>query len=170
MKKQVSYKRFLFILNTLNKNIIDKIIVYPSGSVNEIDYINFKIGNNEYTVSVMDMDLRYSKDMVQMISTMISNHNEDPNSIPFIREKENSHINFKFNEQEKMKMYSAIIYHKSMIVDRVYIQIEATSREDAIYGIYKGDGDWINTKNIDTYNGEFIDEKDWIIKEIEENK
>ena len=92
----------------------------------------FKIGNNEYTVSVMDMNPRYVKDMVEMISIMISNHNEDPNNIPFIRGKENSHISFKFDDQVKTKMYSATIHHKSTIVDRVYIQIEATSKEDAI--------------------------------------
>lgn len=64
-----------------------------------------------------------------------------------------------------MKQFTMTVFHQSTTIDKVRVAIEAENEADAIKTFKEGNYDWIDAKNVDNIDGEFIDEKDWVIEE-----
>ena len=64
------------------------------------------------------------------------------------------------------QMYEVKCYHKSTTVDKAWVRVSAFSKEDAIKQVEDGNGDWMDSKNVDMYDGEFIDKDEWTVEAL----
>ena len=62
-----------------------------------------------------------------------------------------------------MKKFEIKVYHKSTTIDKVWLEVIAESKEDAIKAIEDGDYEWIDSKNVDVFDGEFTEKDEWEI-------
>jgi len=66
-----------------------------------------------------------------------------------------------------MKKFEIKVFHESTTVDKVWLEVIAKTREEAIQQVKDGNYEWMDSKQIDTISGEFIDEDEWEVVEEE---
>jgi hypothetical protein len=64
-------------------------------------------------------------------------------------------------EELKENKYEMKVYHQQVTVDKVWVEVYGTSKEDALKNFKAGEYEWLDSRQLDTIGGEFIDEEDW---------
>ena len=162
MRNYIKLERFLEILGSVNQRIIKKIIVTPmsTGSV-EPDTLMFTIGTRKYHLDISGIDPRHNIDFKNYVINFIDQWNIVDTNIPITKFPKEDRFDFEIIEQSRLRTYEFKIFHQSTTVDKVWVQVDARNPEEAKQIINDGNGDWIDSKQIDTIDGEYIDEDEW---------
>ena len=72
--------------------------------------------------------------------------------------------------EEEMKTYEFKVFHRSETVDKAWIETWGKTKEEALENFKEGNYEWLDSKQIDTVGGEFIDEEDWELVEVRKYK
>ena len=162
MRKYIAFERFLEILGSVNQRLIKKIIVTPmsTGSV-EPDTLMFTIGTRKYYLDISGMDSRHNIDYKNYVINFIDQWNIVDTNIPITRFPKKDRFNFQIIEQSRLRTYEFKVYHQSTILDKAWVRVDARNPEEAKQTIMDGDADWIDSKQIDTLDGEYIDPDEW---------
>ena len=82
-------------------------------------------------------------------------------NIPITRYPKEDRFNFKIMEQSRLRTYEFKVYHQATVVDKAWVRVDARNPEEAKEIIMNGDGDWMDSKQVDTLDGEYVDQKEW---------
>ena len=162
MRKFITFERFIDILGSVNPRLIKKISVKPmsSGSI-EPDTLMFTIGTRKYYLNIMDIDPRHAYDYKNYVINFIDNWNIVDTNIPITKFPKEDRFNFEIIEQSRLQTYEFKVFHQSTTVDKAWLRVNARNPEEAKKLIMNGDGDWMDSKQIDTLDGEYIDQEEW---------
>ncbi len=69
-----------------------------------------------------------------------------------------------------MKKFEIKAFHESTTYDKVWLEVYAEDLEDAKKQIEEGNYQWLDSKNLDNFDGKFTNEEDWEIVDEEEVK
>ena len=64
-------------------------------------------------------------------------------------------------EADNINTYELLVFHRDTSIDKVWVEITGTSKEDALKNFKDGNFEWLDSKQIDSIDGEFIDEDEW---------
>ena len=61
-----------------------------------------------------------------------------------------------------MKTYEVEAYYERKVYEKVWLTVEAESKDEAVALIKEGEGDWMDSKELDS-EGEWVDDGTWEI-------
>jgi len=157
-----TFERLQDILQTVNQRLIKKVIVQPmSSGCDEPDALLFTIGTKKYTILIMDRAPRHAANAKSRVIEFINLWNSVDTHVPITRHPKEDRFNFKIMEQSRLRTYEFKVYHQSTVVDKAWVRVDARNPEEAKEIIMNGDGDWVDSKQVDTLDGEYVDQKEW---------